>query len=80
MLQATINHRQEKVSGAVRLKLYKGGVFVVRKSLHSQYSEKVVTFEDDAGVYDQRDAAGQGLTLALLCIQEKCSCPFPNHD
>jgi argininosuccinate synthase len=71
MLQAAIDHSQEKVTGTVRLKLYKGGVHVVgRKSPYSLYSEKVVTFEDDAGAYDQRDAAGfiklNALRLRLL--------------
>ena len=71
MLQAAIDHSQAKVSGTVRLKLYKGGVYVVgRKSPHTLYSEKVVTFEDDAGAYDQRDAAGfiklNALRLRLL--------------
>jgi argininosuccinate synthase len=71
MLQAAINHSQEKVTGTVRLKLYKGGVYVVgRKSPNTLYSEKVVTFEDDAGAYDQRDAAGfiklNALRLRLL--------------
>lgn len=71
MLQAAIDHSQEKVAGTVRLKLYKGGVYVVgRKSPNTLYSEKVVTFEDDAGAYDQRDAAGfiklNALRLRLL--------------
>ncbi|MEY3658054.1 MAG: hypothetical protein RL425_815 [Pseudomonadota bacterium] len=59
MLQAAIDHSQEHVTGTVRLKLYKGGVYIVgRKSPKSLYSEKIVTFEDDAGAYDQRDAQG----------------------
>ena len=59
MLQAAIDHSQAKVDGTVRLKLYKGGVHITgRKSPNSLYSEKVVTFEDDAGAYDQRDAEG----------------------
>jgi argininosuccinate synthase len=71
MLQAAIDHSQAKVSGTVRLKLYKGGVYIVgRKSPNSLYSEKVVTFEDDQGAYDQRDAAGfiklNALRLRLL--------------
>ncbi|MGN6620720.1 MAG: argininosuccinate synthase [Sphingomonas sp.] len=71
MLQAAIDHSQEKVAGTVRLKLYKGGVQVIgRKSPNSLYSEKVVTFEDDQGAYDQRDAAGfiklNALRLRLL--------------
>jgi argininosuccinate synthase len=71
MLQAAIDHSQARVNGTVRLKLYKGSVSVVgRKSPDSLYSEKVVTFEDDAGAYDQRDAAGfiklNALRLRLL--------------
>jgi argininosuccinate synthase len=71
MLQAAIDHSQAKVEGTVRLKLYKGSVNVTgRKSPQSLYSEKVVTFEDDQGAYDQRDAAGfiklNALRLRLL--------------
>lgn len=71
MMQAAIDYSQAKVAGTVRLKLYKGGVYVVgRKSPYSLYSEKVVTFEDDQGAYDQRDAAGfiklNALRLRLL--------------
>ena len=71
MLQAAIDHSQARVNGTVRLKLYKGGVHVIgRKSPYSLYSEKVVTFEDDQGAYDQRDAAGfiklNALRLRLL--------------
>ena len=71
MLQAAIDHSQAKVTGTVRLKLYKGRSDVVgRKSPHSLYSAKVVTFEDDAGAYDQRDAEGfiklNALRLRLL--------------
>jgi argininosuccinate synthase len=59
MLQALIDKSQENVTGTVRLKLYKGNVAVTgRKSPHSLYSLKHVTFEDDAGAYDQRDAEG----------------------
>ncbi len=58
MLQAAIDSSQEFVSGTVRLKLYKGSVFVTgRKSDKSLYSLAHVTFEEDA-VYDQRDAEG----------------------
>ncbi|WP_341208742.1 argininosuccinate synthase [uncultured Sphingomonas sp.] len=71
MLQAAVDHSQEKVAGTVRLKLYKGACHVTgRKSPNSLYSEKVVTFEDDQGAYDQRDAAGfiklNALRLRLL--------------
>jgi argininosuccinate synthase len=76
MLQAAIDHSQEHVSGTVRLKLYKGNASVVgRKSPNSLYSEKVVTFEDDAGAYDQKDAEGfiklNALRLRLLAGRGK---------
>lgn len=59
MLQALIDKSQEHVTGTVRLKLYKGlARTVARWSDHSLYSEAHVTFEDDAGAYDQKDAAG----------------------
>ena len=59
MLQAAIDQTQETVNGTVRLKLYKGGITVVgRKSDDSLFSEKIATFEDDEGAYDQKDAAG----------------------
>ena len=55
MLQAAIDASQGLVTGEVRLKLYKGGVHLVgRSSPHSLYSEAHVTFEDDAGAYDQK--------------------------
>jgi len=76
MLQVAIDHSQARVNGTVRLKLYKGSVSVVgRKSPDSLYSEKVVTFEDDAGAYDQRDAAGfiklNALRLRLLARRDQ---------
>jgi argininosuccinate synthase len=59
MLQALIDTSQASVTGTVRLKLYKGNVIVTgRESPNSLYSTRVVTFEDDAGAYNQQDAAG----------------------
>ncbi|EUB97441.1 argininosuccinate synthase [Rhizobium sp. CF080] len=59
MLQALIDKSQEHVEGEVTLKLYKGNVMVIgRESDKSLYSDKLVTFEDDQGAYDQKDAAG----------------------
>ncbi|HEX2891510.1 argininosuccinate synthase [Vineibacter terrae] len=59
MLQALIDRSQENVTGTVRLKLYKGHAVVVgRKSPQSLYSMQHVTFEEDQGAYDQRDAEG----------------------
>jgi argininosuccinate synthase len=71
MLQALVDKSQENVEGEVRLKLYKGNVIVVgRRSDKSLYSDKIVTFEDDAGAYDQKDAEGfikiNALRLRLL--------------
>jgi argininosuccinate synthase len=58
MLQALIDKSQENVEGKVKLKLYKGTVYVMgRESKKSLYSEAHVTFEEDS-VYDQKDAAG----------------------
>lgn len=59
VLQALIDASQAPVNGRVTLKLFKGGVSVVaRESTDSLYDADVVTFEDDAGAYDQRDASG----------------------
>jgi argininosuccinate synthase len=59
MLQALIDRSQADVEGTVRLKLYKGNVIVTgRKSSKSLYSDALVTFEDDRGAFDQKDAEG----------------------
>jgi argininosuccinate synthase len=59
MLQALIDTSQHSVTGRVRLKLYTGNATVIgRESPNSLYSQKVVTFEDDQGAYDQVDAQG----------------------
>jgi len=76
MLQAAIDRSQEHVTGTVRLKLFKGSVRTVgRWSEHSLYSEAHVTFEDDAGAYDQKDAAGfiklNALRLKLLAARNR---------
>ncbi len=70
MLQALIDKSQERVTGTVRLRLYKGNVTVEgRKSPNSLYSMKHVTFEQD-DVYNQKDAEGfiklNALRLRLL--------------
>jgi len=76
MLQALIDKSQEFVTGTVRLKLYKGNVAVVgRSSPYSLYSESLVTFEDDKGAYDQKDAAGfiklNALRLRTLAMRKR---------
>ena len=59
MLQAAIDESQGFVNGVVRLKLYKGNVIVVgRKSDDTLFDEKIATFDDDEGAYNQADAEG----------------------
>ncbi|KAA0124307.1 argininosuccinate synthase [Methylobacterium sp. P1-11] len=76
MIQALIDRSQEKVTGTVRLKLYKGGVHVIgRESPHSLYDQDLVTFEEGAVAYDHRDAAGfiklNALRLRTLAQRKK---------
>ncbi len=76
MMQALIDESQKHVTGTVRLKLFKGMCQTVgRWSDHSLYSEEHVTFEDDAGAYDQKDAAGfiqiNALRLKLLAARNR---------
>ena len=76
MLQALIDKSQEHVTGTVTLKLYKGSVrTIARASEHSLYSEAHVTFEEDAGAYDQKDAKGfiqlNALRLKLLASRNR---------
>ena len=76
MLQAAIDHSQRFVTGEVTLKLYKGAAHLMtRTSPYSLYSEAHVTFEDDAGAYDQKDAEGfiklNALRLRLLAKRDK---------
>jgi argininosuccinate synthase len=78
MLQALIDKSQEHVEGEVTLKLYKGNVIVTgRSSPKSLYSSTLVTFEDDKGAYDQKDAAGfirlNALRLRTLAMRGKLS-------
>ena len=59
MLQAAIDKSQELVTGRVRLKLYRGNVWVTgRESQYSLYDQELVTFEEGAVAYDHRDAEG----------------------
>jgi argininosuccinate synthase len=76
MLQALIDKSQEHVDGEVRLKLYKGNVIVSgRESPKSLYSSTLVTFEDDKGAYDQKDAEGfirlNALRLRTLAMRNR---------
>jgi argininosuccinate synthase len=59
MLQVAIDESQQSVNGDVRVKLYKGSVSAVgRRSKDSLFDEKIATFEEDAGAYNQKDAEG----------------------
>jgi argininosuccinate synthase len=76
MLQAMIDKSQQHVEGDVSLKLYKGNVMVTgRSSPKTLYSSTLVTFEDDKGAYDQKDAAGfiklNALRLRTLAARAK---------
>ena len=76
MLQAAIDASQTHVTGTVRIKLFKGSATCVgRWSDYSLYSEEHVTFEDDAGAYDQKDAAGfiklNALRLRLIAMRNR---------
>ena len=76
MLQALIDKSQEHVEGEVTLKLYKGNVLMAgRASPKSLYSSTLVTFEDDKGAYDQKDAEGfiklNALRLRTLASRNK---------
>ena len=76
MLQAAIDKSQEHVEGEVTLELYKGNVIVVgRESPKSLYAPNLVTFEDDKGAYDQKDAEGfirlNALRLRTLALRNR---------
>ncbi|MGJ8572905.1 MAG: argininosuccinate synthase [Hoeflea sp.] len=76
MLQAAIDLSQKHVEGEVTLKLYKGNVMVTgRESDKSLYSDALVTFEDDRGAYDQKDAEGfirlNALRLRTLAARDR---------
>jgi argininosuccinate synthase len=70
LLQTLIDRSQDNVEGTVKLKLYKGNVYVVsRSSSKSLYSKQLVTFEDDDGYYNQSDAEGF-IKLKALRLRE----------
>jgi len=76
MLQAAIDATQKHVTGTVRLSLLKGCASVVgRKSPKSLYNQDLSAFEDDGGLYNQKDAEGfiklQALRLRTLAVSRK---------
>ena len=75
-LEAFIGKTQERVAGAVRLRLCKGGMAVIgRQSPYSLYDQDLVTFEEGKVAYDHRDAAGfirlNALRLRTLAQRNK---------
>ena len=60
LMQTMIDASQAVVNGRVRLKLYKGGVMVIGRESKgdSLFDPAIATFDEDAGAYDQKDAAG----------------------
>jgi argininosuccinate synthase len=74
-MDALVDVTQENVTGEVRFKLYKGNLSVAgRKSAHSLYDERFVTFGED-DVYDQADAAGfirlYGLPMRVAALKAR---------
>ena len=60
LLQELIDASQVRINGKVRLKLYKGSVTLVgrQSDTDSLFDERIATFEEDAGAYNQKDAEG----------------------
>ena len=59
LLQKLIDESQTTVNGTVKLKLFKGGITVVRRSSpDSLFDAKISTLDADGGAYDQADAGG----------------------
>jgi argininosuccinate synthase len=76
-LQALVTESQQKVSGTVRIKLYKGNIIPAgRKSLYSLYNPQIATMEaDPTKAYNQDDATGfirlNGLRLKTGAIRDR---------
>ena len=70
-LQAFVDKSQEKVSGVVRVKLYKGNIICVgRKSPYSLYDENIASMEGVKSDYNQDDATGF-IRLQSLRLKER---------
>jgi argininosuccinate synthase len=85
MLQALIDKSQTRVSGRVRVKLYKGNVTIIgRESPNTLYNQQLVTFEEGQVAYDQRDAAGfialNALRLRVLAQRDRRAGAHPSAD
>ncbi|CEL12488.1 Argininosuccinate synthase [Candidatus Portiera aleyrodidarum] len=76
MLQSLIDTSQKYVNGIVRLKLYKGNVIIIgRKSDQSLFNSSYATFEEDKGIYNQKDAESfiklKSIRLKIASIKQK---------
>lgn len=70
-IQALIDHSQEMVSGKIGVKLYKGNIIIThRSSPYSLYSSAISSFENDSGMYDQKDADG---FIKVNSLRLKCA-------
>jgi argininosuccinate synthase len=72
---AFVNVTQERITGSVALRLYKGSATIMgRQSVHALYDERFVTFGED-DVYEQSDAAGfirlYGLSMRVRAIKDQ---------
>ncbi|CAA3708077.1 argininosuccinate synthase [Candidatus Portiera aleyrodidarum] len=79
MLQSLIDTSQKYVNGVVRIKLYKGNVIIIgRKSDQSLFNSSYATFEEDKGIYNQKDAESfiklKSIRLKLASIQQHTKC------
>ncbi len=79
MMQRMIDESQQHANGSVRLKLYKGNVTVSgrQSKTDSLFDEKIATFEEDDGAYNQADAEGfiklNALRLRIAAERNKSS-------
>ena len=60
MMQSMIDASQATVNGDVRLRLYKGNVEILGRQSHSDslFDQRIASFEEDQGAYNQADATG----------------------
>lgn len=76
LIQTLIDESQMTVNGRVTIKLYKGNMMIVSRvsETDSLFDEEVVTFEDDHGAYNQRDAEGfirlNALRMRLAALKQ----------
>ena len=58
-IQQLIDFSQKTVSGSVKIKLFKGNIMIIgRSSDKSLYNQDLCTFEEDNGLFNQKDSEG----------------------